>query len=116
MNQNSDSVGVKNSGTVLCYYFNVSKQIQLATIKNSPDCSFERVVFPGERLLFEAPPDAELEIQTTRRDGSKIVDKIKCNHLRVDEGCYQTTDGYGSESMIELSPLSSKYLWRTEDK
>ncbi|MCA1993189.1 MAG: DUF1830 domain-containing protein [Coleofasciculus sp. S288] len=115
MNQNLDSVQAQELGTILCYYFNVSKQIQIATIKNS-GYSFERVVFPGERLLFEAPPEAELEIQTSQRDGTKAVDKIKCNHLRVDEGDYGISNSHESESLIELTDLSSKSLWRTGDR
>lgn len=39
----------------------------------------ERVVFPGERLIFEAVPDAQLEIYS-REIRSRLV---SCYHLRV---------------------------------
>ncbi len=46
---------------------------------------FERIVFPGEQLLFEALPEAELEIHTSTLVGAIFVDKILCSCLQVQD-------------------------------
>ncbi len=69
-------------------YFNATSNIQVATSKKLPDWSFDRVVFPGQRLLFEAPSDAYLEIHTSHVDVDSVKQllPIKCDRLRVDDG------------------------------
>ncbi|MEO1447426.1 MAG: DUF1830 domain-containing protein, partial [Cyanobacteria bacterium J06635_11] len=42
------------SAAILCCYVNVTSKIQVARVTNIPDWYFERVVFPGQRLMFEA--------------------------------------------------------------
>lgn len=64
---------------VFCCYVNVTLQLQIVRIANIPKFSLERVVFPGERLMFEALPDAKLEIYS-REIHSRFV---SCYHLRV---------------------------------
>lgn len=64
---------------VFCCYVNVTLQLQFIRITNIPHFYLERVVFPGERLLFEAVPDAQLEIYS-REIRSRLV---SCYHLRV---------------------------------
>jgi len=39
---------------ILCSYKNQTPNIKIARISNIPNWYFERVVFPGEWLLFEA--------------------------------------------------------------
>jgi hypothetical protein len=75
-------------GLYLCCYFNATSHVQVATSKKLPDWSFNRVVFPGQRLLFEAPSDAYLEIQTSHVDVDSVKQllPIKCDRLRVDDG------------------------------
>lgn len=73
------------SERILCFYANATSQVQMARIKNIPNLHFERVVFPGQRLFFEAVPNAQLEIQTGITDDEIISDRITCNCLRVCE-------------------------------
>ncbi len=54
--------------------------MQIARIANSPDWYFERVIFPGQRLMFNAPPEATLEIHTTSQ-----TSHIPCKCLRVSD-------------------------------
>jgi hypothetical protein len=68
---------------LICYYKNTTSQIQTVRISNIPNWYFERVVFPGERLLFEASPEAELEIHTGTLVGKTLADKILCCDLQV---------------------------------
>lgn len=70
---------------ILCYYFNSSNQIQIIRISNVPNWYFEKVVFPKQRLMFEAIPDATLEINTKIIADFILSDKIQCNLLSVEE-------------------------------
>jgi hypothetical protein len=55
---------IANLKCILCHYVNVTSKMQIARISNIPNWYFERVVFPGQHLFFEAPQDAQLEIHT----------------------------------------------------
>lgn len=68
---------------ILCCYVNATSQIQIARITNISNWYFERVVFPGERLLFEALPEAQLEIHTYLVPSAILFDKLLCNRLRL---------------------------------
>lgn len=70
---------------MLCCYVNATSKVQVIRIANLPDCYFERVVFPGQRLLFEAPLDAELEVHTGMTVSAILADKIPCSRLQVAE-------------------------------
>jgi hypothetical protein len=54
--------------------------MQIARITNIPNWDFDRVVFPGQRLMFNAPPEATLEIHTTNE-----THHIPCHSLRVSD-------------------------------
>lgn len=59
--------------------------IQIARIANIPNWYFERIVFPSERLLFEALPEAQLEIYTSVTPSEIRLDRILCKCLRINE-------------------------------
>ena len=59
--------------------------MQVARITNVPDWYFERVVFPGQRLLFESVPSALLEIHTGMMASAILSDTIPCERLAMDE-------------------------------
>jgi hypothetical protein len=64
---------------ILCFYINDSRKIQIIrTLPNSPR---DRVVFPGQRLLFEALPSEKLQIQFCK--AFSVL--IPCYKLRVNE-------------------------------
>lgn len=70
---------------MLCCYVNASSQIEIARIANILNWYFERVVFPGQRIFFEAQPDAQLEIHTGMMASAILTDKIPCAKLLVNE-------------------------------
>lgn len=72
----------EHSGRILCGYVNATSQIQIARIVNISNWYFERVVFPEQRLLFEALPNAKLEIHTCVTPSAILSNKIFCAHLR----------------------------------
>jgi len=88
VNKTISSVRAQRFNLILCCYFNATNDVQVATSKKLPNWSFERVVFPGQRLLFEAPSDAYLEIHTSHVDVDSVQQllPIPCDRLRVDDG------------------------------
>ena len=66
----------------LCYHINDTRVIQVIRVMNHTHCLFERVVFPMERILFVAIPDAYLEIYESVLDGT-VSERIDCDSLRV---------------------------------
>ena len=70
---------------ILCWYLNTTNKVQIARITNIPNWYFERTVFPGERFLFEAVPEAQLEVCRSVETGAIVCDRILCDRLRVEE-------------------------------
>jgi hypothetical protein len=95
MAQILDSIPEGQESPILCSYINATSQIQIARITNIPNWYFERVVFPGQRLIFEALPEALLEIHTGAMASAILSDTIHCHRLRVKE------DGDVGEELIE---------------
>jgi len=71
------------SEQILCYYTNTTHQIQIVRSLHTAKHCFERVVFPGQRLLFEAMPEAQIEIHTGTTVTAILSDRIPCSRLRV---------------------------------
>ena len=85
MAQILDPLPSNSFNRILCCYVNATSQIQIARISNIPNWYFERVVFPGQRLVFEAVPEAQLEIHTGMMATAILSDTIPCVRLQVDE-------------------------------
>ncbi|MEG3894871.1 MULTISPECIES: DUF1830 domain-containing protein [unclassified Microcoleus] len=81
----SYQLSCKGNNQILCYYPNVTNQIQVVRIGNIPNWYFEKVLFPGQRLMFEAAAEAVLEIHTGAVASAILSDKIPCYVLRVIE-------------------------------
>jgi len=69
---------------IVCCYVNATSKIQVVRISNIPNWHFERVVFPGQRLVFESMPQGLLEIHTGMMASAILSDKIRCYTLRID--------------------------------
>ena len=85
MAQILDPLPSDNKNHILCCYVNATRHIQIARITNIPNWYFERVVFPGQRLVFEAMPEALVEIHTGMMASAILSDTIPCDRLAVDE-------------------------------
>jgi Domain of unknown function (DUF1830) len=79
----------KEPGQVLCYYINRTNETQIIHVMNPSNNQLKYVVFPEERILFTAFPDAHLEINLSRTDGT-FLDKIPCNLLNIHKDCKST--------------------------
>ena len=87
MAQILDPLPHDESGHIVCCYVNATSKIQIARISHIPNWYFERVVFPGQRLLFEAPLRAELEIHTGSIPSAILSNRIPCaKNLQVQSG------------------------------
>lgn len=87
-----DQLPVEQLERMLCCYVNNTGKVQVTRITNIPGWYFERVVFPGENLLFEAPPTAELEIYQSTDPSNISVDRINCDSLQVIQENQLTID------------------------
>ncbi|MGA9378073.1 MAG: DUF1830 domain-containing protein [Phormidium sp.] len=77
---------------IVCCYVNATSKIQVVRISNIPNWHFERVVFPGQRLVFESMPQGLLEVHTGMMASAILSDKIHCATLRVDMELNQSED------------------------
>lgn len=73
------------SERILCGYVNATRLLQIIRIENISNWYFESIVFPGQRLLFEALPDAKLEIYKCTMASAILSNKLLCEDLRVNE-------------------------------
>jgi Domain of unknown function (DUF1830) len=83
MSQLFDPLPSDASDPILCCYVNATSKIQVARIANIPNWYFERVVFPGQRLVFEAMPHAQLEIHSGMMASAILSDMIPCDRLKM---------------------------------
>lgn len=84
MSQILDPIPEDNRDHKVMCYVNATSSIQVARITNIANWYFERVVFPGQRLVFEAPVTANLEIHTGMMASAILSDTIPCERLVVD--------------------------------
>ncbi|MBD2507213.1 MULTISPECIES: DUF1830 domain-containing protein [unclassified Nostoc] len=107
MAQILDPLPPEQSGKILCCYINATSKIQVARICNIPNWYFERVVFPGQRLVFEAPRKGQLEIHTGMMASAILSDKIPCDRLMLEE---TSTHEFDTDSLSGKDPINTKSL------
>jgi hypothetical protein len=105
MAQIIDPVPSHNSDLICCCYINETSKIQIARVTNIKNWYFERVVFPGQRLLFESMPEGQLEIHTGMMASAILSDTIPCTRLQISE-----------EDIVVETPYSPEDEQRREDK
>ncbi len=110
MAQILDSLPPEQSGKILCCYINATSKIQVVRISDIPNWYFERVVFPGQRLVFEAPKIAHLEIHTGMMASAILSDTIPCDRLALDE---PSSNEFGIHSETAIDPINQKNLMQT---
>ncbi|MEH1793343.1 DUF1830 domain-containing protein [Nostoc sp.] len=107
MAQILDPLPPEQSGKILCCYINATSKIQVARICNIPNWYFERVVFPGQRLVFEAPRKGQVEIHTGMMASAILSDKIPCDRLMLEEA---STYEFDTDSSSGEDPINTKSL------
>jgi hypothetical protein len=71
------------SAPVLCCYINGTSRIQVARLSHLSEGEWEHILFPGQRFMFEAPPEAMLEIYKSPALSITPPEHIPCCELRV---------------------------------
>lgn len=107
MAQILDPLPPEQSGKLFCCYVNATSKIQVARISNIPNWYFERVVFPGQRLVFEAPTEAQLEIHTGMMASAILSDKIPCERLVMNE---TSSYEFETDSQSVIDPIHKKQI------
>ena len=108
MSQILDSVPFDSGDRILCCYVNVTSKIQIARVTNITNWYFERVVFPGQRLIFEALPEALLEIHTGMMASAVLSDTIPCERVAIGEPNDTNQKSVSKETIESVSPLIYK--------
>lgn len=85
MTQILDLLPSESARRILCGYANTTSRVQIIRIANIPNWYFERVVFPGQRLLFAAPTQAQLEVYTGEFPSTLLAERIACERLRASD-------------------------------
>lgn len=104
MAQILDPIPDGNQSILLCCYVNATNHIQIARITNIANWYFERVVFPGQRLVFEALPQAQLEIHTGMMASSILSDTIPCERLSISD---EMDDDFDEDDFEPTAAISS---------
>jgi hypothetical protein len=109
MAQILDPVPPEQSRTILCCYVNATSKIQIARICNIANWYFERVVFPGQRLVFEAPLEAQMEIHTGMMASAILSDTIPCDRLAIHDANNSEfhTDSISTDTISTKSVVQS---------
>ncbi|MEM8722108.1 MAG: DUF1830 domain-containing protein [Cyanobacteria bacterium P01_G01_bin.39] len=119
MSQILDHLPEDRKDSILCCYVNATSRIQVARITNIPNWYFERVVFPGQRLVFEAESQATLEIHSGMMASAILSDTIPCSKLslhKVEQESVELTNNKvtsidrakdASQEPCELSPTAN---------
>lgn len=112
MAQILDPIPTGQRKIILCCYVNATSQIQVVRITNIPNWYFERVVFPGQRLVFEALPKAFVEIHTGMMASAILSDTIPCERLCISEG---DDEEEGDEPIAASHSTDKKQTINTND-
>lgn len=82
---------------ILCFHRNSTPYLQMVKLMGSKNHQLERVLFPQDRLMFTAVPEAQLEIITCQNGLASMPERISCAHLQV----------HSSESPVYRESLAS---------
>jgi hypothetical protein len=110
MAQILDPIPNGHRNSILCCYVNATSQIQVVRITNILNWYFERVVFPGQRLVFETLSDALLEVHTGMMASAILSDTIPCDRLSISDSNEDDED-----DSLASSNLDSKQDIKTND-
>lgn len=79
------ALAVNQATTRLFYYRNVTSQVQIIRLDRVTSEQLEKVVFPGEQLLFHSTAEAFLEVCTNKAPSFTLIEQIPCSQLQVIE-------------------------------
>ena len=84
MSLNLRSATVNPTTKILCYYTNSTSKIQIIRITKTDKLNLEKIIFPRQRILFEATIEGQLEIHTSQAGEKRITQIVPCQNLRAE--------------------------------
>lgn len=69
---------------ILCAYQNSSMNWHIIKITNIPRYYYEKVILPGQRVIFQASVRAKLKVFSTENTTLMLMDTIACPKIRVN--------------------------------
>jgi hypothetical protein len=69
----------------LCYYCNNTPKVQVGLITNISGQRLEQVLFPGQRWMFWAAPEAILAVYESEQLSEATIERFACKDLQVKE-------------------------------
>ena len=103
MSQILDPIPPNSENSIICCYVNATNQMQIARITNISNWYFERVVFPGQRLVFETVPQALLEIHSGMMASAILSDTIPCERLSLQGNLSSNQDRSLSQELTKAN-------------
>ncbi len=86
LNSALTSLNSENYIQFLCFYINATDRLQKIRLTDiSKAARFEKIVFPGQRILFEASLEFSLEVYTIAAGREVLLEILPCHALRVVE-------------------------------
>ncbi len=92
MSSNWQRATAQTISKILCYYTNSSGKMQVIRVPQSLNLNSEKIVFPQQRIFFEAIPQGQLEIYTASVAHPRFIQMIPCQNLQVNQVPRQLTD------------------------
>ena len=68
---------------VRCSYQNLSSNWQIIKITNIPNYHWEKVVMPGQKVIFKSSIKANLKVFSTKNITAMLIDTISCQKLKT---------------------------------
>ena len=80
----SKSLSIEPTKNILCYHHNSSAQMQMIKFFNNGINYSSKMVFPGQRIMFEAEPDSQVKILSNQKGNTLLSQLINCQDLQVN--------------------------------
>jgi Domain of unknown function (DUF1830) len=71
------------SAPTLCCYVNATRRIQVVRLSHLSEGEWEHILFPAQTFMFEAPPEAMLEVYKSPTLSITPPEYILCRTLQV---------------------------------
>jgi Domain of unknown function (DUF1830) len=83
--ESNQTAAVVLSAPVLCCYVNATKRLQVVRLSHlcEEEWEWEHILFPAQQFMFEAPPEARLEIYKSPTLSLTPPEYIPCYVLQV---------------------------------
>lgn len=93
----------EQSQKICCCYDNHTFNFQIIRIVELPTFFFERVVCPGQQLVFEANLNSQLEVHSSSYISSVLSDTIPCCRLALGRSKAKSNRDFGKSCVGKVT-------------